>query len=594
MPLLLVAVAIVFLFMRPFNAPYAPVIGGDGLGYYSYLPATFIYDDADYQFKWFNAAHDSNYVYSAFPNPEDNLLVKYRDRKINKYYPGLSVLWIPFFTAGHLGAHLTGYKPDGFSAPYQLSVWIASLFYILTGLWLLHRLLLRTTASQLAATLVPGALFFGTYLFIYSINGNTLSHAYSFTLITAFFLSLQVFFSDPGNKSVQSLICLITFTLLVTVRPLTGLVLLALPAFVPRDWRFPPRENWKISVNALLLLLLFVAIIWYEFRIIYIQTGTLLPYTYEGESFNFSDPWFIEALFGYRLGLFVYAPVLLLAFFGLPFMPARSRVMFPLLFLTAVFLYSAWWYWPILIRALVDFYVLPGICLAYLLARSKGTQRLVVIVLIVICVGYFQFKSYQVRNGILAEFGTYKEIFWRNFFRMKPASMYLVPPETIRSTRVFTEDFENYRRHTTNDESYGGKSSLLLDSTMAITSAIQAPYPDNFLDEGFKKVRLSFQCKTAGTVDAMHVFLVFKDSAGSTLRETAFYLHKANLEPGSWDLKEFGTELAPEDSLGPGRVHGIGVGLWNVNARGRIYVDDLKLEFLVTDKSYETIEMERE
>src|SRR5690606_16375571 len=106
--------------------------------------------------------------------------------------------------------------------------------------------------------------------------------------------------------------------------------------------------------------------------------GTLLPYTYQGESFDFTDPRFITALFGYNLGLVLYAPLFLLTFIGVLFAPRRQALFTIVLFLTVVFLYSCWWYWPILVRALVDFYILPAIPLVWLLARSRGRRRTVV------------------------------------------------------------------------------------------------------------------------------------------------------------------------------------------------------------------------
>src|SRR6476661_3867483 len=81
----LVSILVMFLYFRPLNSPWHKFIAGDGLGYYSYLPATFIYHDSNYEFKWFNKVHDNNYVYSAFPYPDQNLLVQYQGRKINNY-----------------------------------------------------------------------------------------------------------------------------------------------------------------------------------------------------------------------------------------------------------------------------------------------------------------------------------------------------------------------------------------------------------------------------------------------------------------------------------------------------------------------------
>src|SRR6476620_5972078 len=104
----LVLVAI-FFFCRKFSGDASQLfIHGDGLGYYSYLPATFIYGDNDYEFEWFNKVYSKYYGPGLFENPEDNFMVDYGERRINKYYQGLAFLWIPFFVVAHLVANATG------------------------------------------------------------------------------------------------------------------------------------------------------------------------------------------------------------------------------------------------------------------------------------------------------------------------------------------------------------------------------------------------------------------------------------------------------------------------------------------------------
>ena len=136
----LISIIIVFLFFRPLNSPWHKFIAGDGFGYYSYLPATYIYNDTDYSFKWFNKIYKANYVYESFPNPEDNFLVAYNNKRINKYYQGLSYIWLPFFGVAHLVAKFFNYPADGFSQPYQLFIGFASIFYLIIGLVYLRKI----------------------------------------------------------------------------------------------------------------------------------------------------------------------------------------------------------------------------------------------------------------------------------------------------------------------------------------------------------------------------------------------------------------------------------------------------------------------
>ena len=106
-------------FLRPLDQPHYRIIVADGLGYYSYLPATFIYHDHDYQFQWFPEVYKKYYP-SANEDPLNHFMVQYGSRKINLYYPGVALLQLPFFLTGHLVAYLTEQPMDGFSWPYQL------------------------------------------------------------------------------------------------------------------------------------------------------------------------------------------------------------------------------------------------------------------------------------------------------------------------------------------------------------------------------------------------------------------------------------------------------------------------------------------
>src|SRR5204863_9827397 len=126
-------------------------------------------------------------------------------------------------------------------------------------------------------------------------------------------------------------------------------------------------------------------------------------------------------------------------------------------------LYSSWWYWPIVKRAMIDWYVIPCIFLGALISKFSF-KRLPVIMFVMICVLYYQLKEYQVRNGILDEYLTYKEIFWRNFFRTGKSLQYPVPPESIVKSEKFEEGFESpFAGNLSQEVAHSGKQSLVLD-----------------------------------------------------------------------------------------------------------------------------------
>jgi hypothetical protein len=588
--LVLLSVVLYAVWLRPLNSPWHPFIAGDGLGYYAYLPATFIYHDKSYRFDWFNEAHNANYVYSAFENPEDNLLTVYGYRKINKYYQGLSYIWLPFFLPAHAFARVMKYKADGFSRPYQVFMGLASLFYLLIGLYYLRKLLLRLFLSDVTATAVTAVVFYGTNLCTYSVFANTLSHGYSFTFVALFLYFIQRL-AENVNVTRYALLAALVYVIGVTIRPLNGAVILLVPVFVRlRTFR---ALNWRLaqgSAEVLIILLCLGAAAWtavINFR----QTGSLIAYNYGDEKFDFTDPRFFDALFSYHQGLFVYAPALFVSFFGVPFLGMRRRLIVPLFFLLVVFLYSCWWYWPITKRASIDFYALPAICLAALCVRTRGTTARTLVAGVLFCaVAYFQFKSYQFRKGILDENATYKDVFWRHFFRTHKANIYPIDPSTIIAAHMLETDVAGrFADKVDNTAGAPRKGALLLDSANYICRVAQSPMPAFFDRPGFRKIRFSFRCYFAEGVKSMHVFIQFFDHSGKMIREAPFYLNEEDIVAGRWDLKEFGHEIADNEGLDRARVASVGFTVWNVRPTARIWLTDPKAEFILTDRSFETI-----
>ena len=48
-----------------------------------------------------------------------------------KYPAGMAILMLPFFLIAHVIAMLLGYSADGFSAPYEVMVFVGHTFYLL-------------------------------------------------------------------------------------------------------------------------------------------------------------------------------------------------------------------------------------------------------------------------------------------------------------------------------------------------------------------------------------------------------------------------------------------------------------------------------
>lgn len=587
----IVSVLVSFVLVRPLNSPWHPFIAGDGLGYYAYLPARFIHGDPNYDFKWFNKVYNANYVYSTFPNPEDNLLVNYNGKRINKYYPGLSFVWMPFFVAGHITAKIFDYPADGFSKPYQLFIGLASVFYLLIGLLFLRKLIDLMFGNGWAGVVVPVVIFYGTFLFKYAVFANSLSHSYSFTFNILFLYFVTRYLRLSDNRYKNLLLAILFYVVTISVRPLNGLVLFLAPAFINGGLRnvLPGKYHFKWAHAVILTIGLLL--LGYHFNIMYRQTGSFFPYTYSNERFYVGQNKFIEGLFSYHIGIFVYVPLFVLSLCGIKYVNRLQRIILPLGFFGILFLYSSWWYWPIMQRAMIDYYVIPALLLAALLNHLVRSHWLTG-ALIMVSVVYHQFKEMQVRRGILDEYATYNEIFWRNFFVTEKTSIYPVPPSTITDKEEHLENFEDmrFRRSGSADKFLSGSNSLLLDSAGYINTFSEFDYPAVFNGKGFRKVRFSFHCFFENKIRTAHAFVLFYDRAHKVILEAPFYLSEEDIHPGRWDFKEFGYEIADTTIVNARTVSKIGFTIWNVEGKSRLYVDDAKMEFLLTGRSFETIQ----
>ncbi len=586
------SIAATLFYFRPLNSPWFPIIGGDGIGYYSYLPARYIYHDTNYDFKWFNKAYNDNYI-GGFANPEDNFMVQYKDKRINKYYPGLSLLWTPFFFIAHVIAEPLGYIADGYSLPYQVAIAIASLCYLFLGLYYLRKLLQKLFRNELVSVLIPITIFYGTHLFYYTVFLNSQSHVYSFTFISLFLYFSYSYFNDTDKKTLHFLLSTFCFVVLLSIRPLNGLILLVIPAFIPTNF-FKEKWSFNFQTNLILPLFLIVLFIINTLIILYTQTGTIIPYTYVNERFYFTHPKLMDVIFSYHTGLFIYVPLAFVSLLGVFYLQNKlQKILFPAIILLVLYLYSSWWYWPITTRALIDFYPIIAILLAAALHHfiNYPKYKIASITFLFVLTGYHQLKSFQLHNGILDENYTYSELFWRNFFRIHKTNQYIIPPSCIVEQKNYAEDFETntYSGFKSNQLAHTGSYAALLNKEHSFSSAFQYKLPDLFTKPGIKKIRFSGWYYFDKDIHNAQLYLKFFNQKDSLVFETPYYIGKELIQHQSWDYKEFGYELS-EEELKSNAIDHIQLFIWNNEAQGQLYLDDLKTEFILTDKSFEIVQ----
>jgi len=585
---LAISVFLIFFAFRPLNSPQYRIIVADGLGYYSYLPAQFIYHDTELKFEWFDKVFEANYDNHLFEKPTQNFMVKYGDRMINLYYPGQSLLQAPFFFAAHLAAKLFQYPADGFSLPYQLAMGISALFYTLLGVLFCHKLLFHISHTRSYSIFIPLLVFFGTNLFTYSIFAGCYTHAYSFCFLSLSLYFSERFFNSTENKLYFLQLLLLAAITVLTLRPLNGILLISvLYFFKPVSWR-ELFQSKKINYRAVLLILLIGLILVYSIRILYTQTHTLLANTYTIGRFYFDD-WshVFDNFFGFQNGILWYTPLIFLSFFTLFFVGHKPRL---LVLLTPVFLiivlYSLWFYWNIVNRTLVDFTAILAILLYELMqqvVKTKQQYRLVLLIAL-FSVPVYQLKAYQLRQGILNSNYTYWKYYFKNFLTLKQIDVYPVDPKTILKEQTHYFDFENETSsEISTNNAFEGIKCVVLNKEIeyAATKSFRLPV---FLEQkGFKKVKLAFWFYRSENMKNVQLILSFgkKDSVSSY---HPFYINEST-SAKEWELKEFGMDLP----AGLNATHTLTIYFWNPDKQNEAYIDNLKLVFILKDGSDEIV-----
>lgn len=373
------------------NEGYKHIITSDGLGYYQYLSNTFLTKTISSQ------------------EPDTRFFNEINQRGVNKYFVGTAVSMAPFFTLGHVIASIQDDKITGYSPPYQKSISLAGLFYLIVGLLFFRSLLRLYELTDLTITIAILVIVFGTNLLAYSVIMPSMSHIYSFFWITGFFFFLKKYTKEL--KANQLYWAALFLGMIVLIRPLNGIVIFAIP-FLCGSW-----DNLKlVLVSALNLKQILIAglilgiILFIQSYFWFLQCGKWWVWSYQGEGFHFASPYLREVLFSWRKGALIYTPVLL--FSALGFLPLWKKNKFEALsaFLFVgllVYVVSAWWNWyygpSFGQRPFVEFYALSGILMAFFVDSVREIKvKWAARVILVLLIGLNLIQTYQYQRGIIS------------------------------------------------------------------------------------------------------------------------------------------------------------------------------------------------
>lgn len=399
------------------------VITGDVRGYYAYLPALFIHNDLKLENPEVYNQDKSTQIW--FSEAEDGT-------RFIKFTSGMSILYSPFFAAGHLYALNSQYEANGFTSPYKVALTISGLFYLLLSLIFCTKFL-RLYFSSGVTSITLLILFLGTNLFHYLTGSITYSHGYSFALISIFMYATVKWLATPSLK--WAITIGVSSGLMVLIRPVDLIFIVFIP-LVHIVTTNDLKERFKLFLKNKfhVLLMLVFAILMILPQLLYFNyiSGHFLFYSYDDESFFFLQPRLTDAVFNYRNGWLIYSPLMFFSVIGIFIHKYKKPFSMYVVGAFALYVYVivswwCWWYVGFGNRAFINLYPLLAIPLSGFIARLSSAPRFIkflfgLIVLLGILLNIKQNKQFD-KSAIHWDSMT-EAAFWDSFGRDKPSQVY--------------------------------------------------------------------------------------------------------------------------------------------------------------------------
>ncbi|WP_018341826.1 hypothetical protein [Cytophaga aurantiaca] len=409
-------------------------IHSDGIGYYEYLPSIIIFHDLYRKdIPW----NDSSELYKRI---ESKRHYKYHnDYKVNKYSCGTALLQAPFFLITYSIFNLDHTYKDGYQQVFHETIGLSAFFYLFLTLCLLKGLLQLYEIKKDIIIFSQLILVFSTSVIAYVSMDASFSHIYSLCAITAFLYITKKYFLYKHKKLI--LIAGILVGLIMLLRPVNFLTLLFLPFLAASG------KNLKESIISLykelptvsIGIILGAGVFSIQLLLWYFQTGDFILDSYEGQTFDFTNPQFINVLFSYRKGLFVYTPIFLLSIAAVIWMFSvryfYMAITWMIGFILLTYVLSSWWCWfygsSYGLRAYIDYYTLFLIPMAIFVQQQSLRLKFCVIIFSICTIVLNMIQTYQYKEHILHGSQMDKEKYWKIFLKTDEKYKYILSNEMI-------------------------------------------------------------------------------------------------------------------------------------------------------------------
>lgn len=423
----------------------------DAFGYYMYLPATFIYHDAR-ELKWLPKV-DKQYNLTGGKLYQAGFAKN--GKYVFKYLGGVAIMQVPFFLIAHAVAHITGAPADGFSWPYQYALAFGVIIWVMFGVFLLRKILLRFFDDRVTAITLLLLLLASNFIQYVSVDG-AMSHAWIFPLYPCILFASTRWHENPSRKWA------------FLIGGIIGLAIISRPTeavmfFIPLFWNTQSKEEAKKKWNLVkqnknqILLLAAGGLIGILPQLIYWKFASG-HFVYDvGSKWVFANPYF-RVLFGFEKGWFIYTPVailMVLGFFFLKKYPFRKSVLiFCLLNMWIIMAWSDWKYGASYsCRAMVQSYPIFALALAALLARLEKQWHKISIYIVgiyLIAVNLFQIDQYN--KTILHYDEMNRKYYGKIYLNASPSALdfslldnqdFLNNENGFTATKIFSQSYHN-------------------------------------------------------------------------------------------------------------------------------------------------------
>ncbi len=566
LPELIIILTFVLLIQTNF-AKVDVVIKADAVGYYDYLPSLFIHHDLIRKNK---PIRTNSALYKRID--KEGVYVDYKGYKVDKYPVGTALLQWPFFYVTYLVTPLSGHLVDGYQKPFQHAVLFATLFYLFLGIFFLRKILELYDVKKSVIIFSQVLLVFATPVTNYANFDAGFSHVYSLFAITAFFYFVRSFFTRNHLK--DFIWACVLFGLILILRQVNMLAVLFVPFLAGSFSNLKKGIFHLLHHPKVLLTGLFLTVVLFFIQCLawYLQTGYFLLYSYQGEGFHFLNPQFINILFSYKKGLFVYTPVLFFSVFGLIWLTYKQKYYqaftWLAFFITITYMFSSWHSWDYGAsygsRVFIDYYGVFFILLALLINDIPKILKTGIILLSVLTIPVNLIQSYQYKDFILHWTDMNKEKYWKVF--LKTDSRY--------KGLLWKNQYDEHQYTVARKVFVGDITGTQKNKSQLIYKTNSSSIPDF---NRISIIRISFVNQFSENNNAKIIVRIVDAATGKTdYWYDPYLIHFAGKELGQWQKGTFNYEFKP---LADGKERIITVRLFSEEKQPNVLMS-FQIEFL--------------